>query len=233
MTFAASVILVIAIYAARMSLELDATGERTQGEVIQIIESTDGMQRAVFRFADKQGQIHTVRDRSQSNFNKYKIGEKVPLVYNQENPSGAWKNTRFSLYLGPVVLGLMSLLFYAGAALVWRFRCHFQRDYEARRGRTIVTVVGGDGTVNQTTHSSVPVFRGTGIFLAVLGVVAWLGAVGLTVRDVVVAGRPVNIGGLVYLVTVGSLLLLGAAASLRRAKALQELEYHSGNPHNE
>ena len=224
MAFAASIMLVLAIVVGRMSYELDVIGQRTQGEVIQIITTSDDMQRAVFQFSDMHGQIHTVEDRSQSSYTRYEIGQKLTLVYDQENPSGARKGTRVSLYLGPVLLGLMSLLFYGGAALVWRFRSHFQKDYEARRGRTIVTIVNSDGSVTQTTHSSVPVFRGTGIVLAGLGIAAWLGALGVTFRGLVVVGQPLTISISVFLFVVGSLLLMGATASLRHAKFLQKLE---------
>ena len=224
MAFAASIMLVLAIVVARIGYELDVFGQRTEGEVIQIIKTSDDMQRAVFQFSDMQGQIHTVRDRSQSSYKKYEIGQKVPLVYDQENPSGARKGARASLYLGSVLLGLMSLLFYGGAALVWRFRSHFQKDYEARRGRTIVTIVNSDGSVTRTTHSSVPVFRGTGIFLAGLGIAAWLGALGVAFRGLIAVGQPLMISISVFLFVVGSLLLIGARASLRHAKFLQKLE---------
>jgi len=224
MAFAASVMLVLTIVIARISYELDVAGQRAQGEVIQLIQSGDSMYRVLFRFSDAQGQVHTVRDRTQRSYKKYDVGQRVPLVYNQENPSDARIDSRFSLYFGPVLLGSMSLLFYAGAALVWRFRAHFQKDYEARRGRTIVTSVNSDGSVTQTTHSSVPVFRGTAVFLAALGIAAWLGALWFTFHGLIVVDRPLKISFSIFLVVLGGLLLLGATASLRHAKFLQNLK---------
>lgn len=229
MGFAASVILIATIYVARITYDLDITGQRAQGEVVEYAKTGQDMQSAVFQFVDSQGRIHRVYDSTQSSYKKYEIGEKVLLVYKQDDPSGARKDSGAWLYIGPFLLGFMSVLFYAGAALVWRFQAHFQKDYEARRGRMIVTVVNNDGSFTQTTHSSVPVFRWTGIFLAGLGIVSMLGALWFTLYDHGPTGRSLNISVLVYLAVVGSLLLLGAAASLRHAKFLQNLEESSDN----
>ena len=69
-----------------------------------------------------------------------------------------------------------------------------------------------------------PVFRGTGIFLAGLGIAAWLGALGVTFRGLVVVGQPLKISISIFLFVIGSLLLLGATASLRHAKFMRKLE---------
>jgi len=232
MAFAASVLLILTVVVGKISYELDTTGLRTQGEVVQIIEAQDGSQRAVFQFMDAQGQIHRVRDSTQSSFKLYDVGEKVPLVYSQDNPSDARKNNSAAIYFGPILLGAMSLLFYGGAALIWRFRSRFQKDYEARRGRTIITVVNADGSVTQTTHSSVPVFRWTGIFLAGLGITAWLGALWLGLQGVDPDGQPLKVGFVIYLGALGGMLFLGAMASLRHAKTLQDLENRSDKIQN-
>lgn len=227
MAFVASVLLALATFDARNSYELDTVGVRTQGEVIQSVESGDDTQSAVFRFADEQGNFHTVVDRARSSYKRYDIGQKVPLVYSPNNPSGARKDGVVSIYLLPIIFGSMSVLFYGGAALVWRFRSNFQKDYEARRGRTIVTIVNTDGTVTQTTYSSVPVFRWTGIFLAGLGFVALLGALWLTSRGIGPDGQSLTASFLIYLVVLGGLLFVGAMGLLRHAKFLQNLEKRS------
>lgn len=224
LAFTASVLLIVTTLVAKVTYEIDTTGERAQGEVIRFVETSDDMQRAVFRFTGANGQVHTVTDGTQSTHKLYELGEIVPIVYNPDDPGKARKDGAVSLYLAPVALGLMSMLFYAGAGIVWRFRSHLQKDYEARRGRTIVTTVNSDGSVTQTTHSSAPVFRWTGIFLAVMGLGAWLGALGVGMSGPEAQGTPLTIGFTIAFVVVGSLLLLGAAVSLRHAKFLRDRE---------
>lgn len=224
MAFAASILLVVTIFAARVAHEFDTTGERVQGEVIRFIDYPDGTYRAVFRFPDAHGQIYEATDSITSSGKRFEIGEKVSIVYDGDDPSSASEDSAILLYLLPLITGVMSILFFGGAALVWRLRARFQKDYEARRGKTIVTTVNSDGSVTQTTHSSVPVFRWTGFFLASLGIVAWLGALRLTLPGFAAVELPQRGSLVIFLVVVGSLLLLGATASLRHAKFLQELE---------
>ncbi len=229
MAFAASVMLILTIIVAKIAYDLDFAGQPAQGEVIQLIKADEGMQRAVFQFVDSQGQTHTVDDDVQTSYKKYEIGEKVALVYRQDDPSGARTDGVPSLYFVPLILGLMSLLFYAGAALVWRFQPHFQKEYEARRGRTIVTTVNNDGSSTQATYNSAPVFRWTGMLLAGLGVASVLGAFWFTSYSPAPNERSLNIIFVPFFIVVGGLLLLGAMASLKHAKFLQKLEEPSRN----
>ncbi len=224
MAFAASVLLALMIFVAKIAYEIDSKGYRVHAEVIQFVAADGDMRSAVFRFTDAQGRVHTVTDSIKSSRETYKIGEKVRIVYSEDDPSVVWRDSVIWLYFAPAILGLMSLLFYGGAALVWHRRSHFQTDYEARRGRTIVTVVTNDGSIAQTTHSSVPVFRWTGVVLACLGVAAWLGALGLTLQGSSTDGRSLIINLSMMFFVMGSLLLLGAMALFRHSKFLRDLQ---------
>ncbi|NNC78046.1 MAG: DUF3592 domain-containing protein [Woeseiaceae bacterium] len=224
MAFVGSIILIGTVYLTRFTLALDAGGLRTQGEVVSYIETSDGMNIAVFQFVAADGKVYQVRNRTRSSIKRYDIGEKVPIIYEPEDPSGARKDSVVSLYLGPVVGGVCSLLFYGAAALVWRYRTRFQKDYEARRGRTVLTTVNSDGTVTHTTRSSVPVFRWTGYFFAALGIAVWFGGVWFALHELDVNKQAFRFSHLAYLVVMGALLILGAFLSLRHSNYLQRLE---------
>ena len=224
MTVVASILLLLTLLAARMAYVLDTTGQRVQAEVVRFIDSGDDMHQAVFQFADAQGQVRAVPDIMKSSRRRYEIGEKVPIVFDKDAPTHVRKDSAFWLYFAPAVLGLMSMMFYGGAALIWKFRSHFQEIYEARRGRTIVTVVNSDGSVTQKSYSSVPVFRWAGIVLSGLGIAAWLAALVLIPQRGDMNGGSPTIGFSVFFSLAGSLLLLGAVALLRHAAALRKLE---------
>lgn len=224
MAFVASILLVATVFAAYFFNQLHATGTRTQGEVVRYVETSNDMYSAVFQFADEYGQLHQVLDRVRSSRKKYEVGESVAIVYKPDDPTSARKVSTFSMYLAPVALGLASLLFYGGAALVWRNRSSFQKEYEARRSRTVVTVVDSDGSVRQTIHSSVPVFRWTARFLTMLGISVWIGGAWFLLRALEGNEQAIRLGVLVYIIVMGAALLLGAALSFRHASFLKRLE---------
>ncbi|MBT8101164.1 MAG: DUF3592 domain-containing protein [Gammaproteobacteria bacterium] len=221
MAFAAALLLAAAVFMARIAHQLDVTGLRAEAEVVNFREMSDDMRSAVFQFIDAEGKIYRFTDSTSSTRKLYTVGEKVTIVYDKDNPSNARIDQPLTLYTLPLIFSLLSVFFFAGAALVWRFRSHLQKDYEARRGKTVVTVVSSDGSVTQRIHSSVPVFRWTGYFLGTLGTIAWLVLLVYLVLAAVTGEARLETVQSAYFGVLGGLLLAGAWALLRHARYLQ------------
>jgi hypothetical protein len=65
----------------------------------------------VFTFQDDRGGEHTVTSSASEGKGAYKVGEEVPVLYRPENPDDASINTFTQMWLGPMVLGIMGLVF--------------------------------------------------------------------------------------------------------------------------
>lgn len=168
--------------------------------------------------------MHTLAEGVRSSYKRYEVGELVPVVFDKDDPGRVRRDSTLWLYFWPAIFGLMSILFYGGAALVWRFRSHFRKDHEARRGKMIVTVIDSNGSVRQKSYSSVPVYRWTGVFLSGLGIAVWLGAVVFITQDSDAGERSLALGFFFFFLLIGGLLFLGASALWRHARALEKLE---------
>lgn len=123
-------LLVSAALVAKSTYELEQTGIRTQGVVVQLERSGDSHY-PVFKFRDVKGRVHTIR--SNVSAKTYFKGDAVPILYDPDSPLDAEVDEFLMLYLMPGILGLLGILFLFGMFMVAIMLPFFEKAYEKQR----------------------------------------------------------------------------------------------------
>jgi len=97
-----------------------ANSVKTEGKVINIlkIESSSSNSKGSYNyspevsFTDNTGQEVTFKSSLSTSMPTYKIGEKVNVIYNKDNPQEARINTFFQLWFGVLILSFMGTIFF-------------------------------------------------------------------------------------------------------------------------
>jgi hypothetical protein len=116
---------------------------RAEGTVVdlQFDEDTDGggVYRPLVEFVDAGGSRRTFLSSYGSYPAPYDVGDKVGVLYNPANPSDATMDSFGALYLGPVIVGSLGLVFtlIGGIAEIYRARRKSQIDSLQQRGKRI------------------------------------------------------------------------------------------------
>lgn len=102
---------VLAVY----STFVVATGMRTTGAVIELKENRDKEKdhssfAPIFAFVDSAGNTNVVTSSLYSSSNRYRVGDRVPVIYRKSNPSAARINGFAENWFAPIG--------FSGAALI-------------------------------------------------------------------------------------------------------------------
>lgn len=173
----ATVLAIVAIWSGVDAWNLDNTGIRTTGRVVEHEGSGDASY-PVFEFSDALGRSHAVR--AAISAGNYPVGSEIPVIYPEDRPLTARIDDRIGLYFWTVFAGILCSVFLAGMWLIVKFRANFQAIFAARVGKLRVSRRGPSGTTTHTERSSSPLLTWIGRILgagAVLWVVAaiWAG----------------------------------------------------------
>lgn len=177
LSLVAIILMLLAGWTGFHSFDLDRNGIRTVGIVIEFEHSKESRY-PVFSFADAQGRRHAVR--AQSTTDEYAIGDSLSVLYPATRPLDAGIDTPRQLYFIPVLLGGLSIVFFAGASLAYRFKNLLTAIFTARRGQLTITKRSSDGSITQSTRSSLPLLKWTARVVGTLGlfffgVAIWFG----------------------------------------------------------
>jgi hypothetical protein len=111
--------------AYRHSRAFVAGAERSDGEIVEVEygrrpgDST-GMYRPVFQFTTKDGRTIRVPSKVRSSSASYRRGDKVVVLYDPGAPENAAIQGFWELYLLPLVLGLIGVVFTGfGVGMAW------------------------------------------------------------------------------------------------------------------
>jgi hypothetical protein len=91
------------------------SAERVDGTVIELVErNTEGGKTysPVVEFSDSLGQRHEYHSSTSSYPPRHAVGEKVPMLYDRDNPKSATIHHWFYLYFGPGIcfsIGIVSI----------------------------------------------------------------------------------------------------------------------------
>jgi hypothetical protein len=100
-------------------LGLLAQGQNTEGTVVRLVEDQeDHMFAPVIQFTANGGLMEFTHPIYQNP--PYKIGEKVRVLYNKNNPGKAKIRTFSSMYLLPLALGLIGFALMAAGFFLFR-----------------------------------------------------------------------------------------------------------------
>lgn len=112
---------IAALLLTRQSFELAFQGEKTTGQVIGLVQSTDSeggtfySPVVTFTIGERTLQI---QGQTASYPPAYRVGEEVEVVYNPDNISKAAINKFSELWLLPTVIGGVAAIFFVTANLV-------------------------------------------------------------------------------------------------------------------
>lgn len=134
------VLAVVAVIVVGVTLGALRDGARTEGTVVDVVartsttEDSDGRSREstayhpTVRFR-ADGRTYTFTSSTGSDPPAYEVGDRVPVVYDPADPGDARVNTFWSLYLAPIVLGGLAVVFLAvGVPLFRHGRSRLRRD---------------------------------------------------------------------------------------------------------
>lgn len=118
--------------------------EVAQGKVVEMLSSRSNnsiMYRPVFEFTTKDGQKIEFTSSVSSNPPSYSEGESVEILYDPSNPNKADINGFSSLYLGPLILGILGTVFFLIGFLIILFGYLKQKksQYLLNNGKRIST----------------------------------------------------------------------------------------------
>lgn len=92
-----------------------------QGSISRIVEEYDGEGDLTYtpeiQFQDRSGQLHTIRAFISSNEGDYHVGEPMPVLYSPQNPAQATIGTFWEIYIGCIILSILSLAALIGSGI--------------------------------------------------------------------------------------------------------------------
>ena len=148
------------IWTALLAVDLERNGVQAVAQITALEGKANDVY-PVFDFSDVQGRQHSVR--AAFSFGDYAIGDTLAILYPADAPLKARVNTWVSLYFLPTIFGVMSVLFFAAAAVFFRFRPFFEAHSAKHRGKMVTETVRPDGSVIRTLRSSEPLLKGVGV----------------------------------------------------------------------
>lgn len=132
----------------------------TQGTISQIVEEYDSEGHLTYtpeiQYKDQRGQNHLIRTFISSNEGDYHVGETMPVLYNPQNPMQASVGTFWEIYLGCILVLILSLV-----ALISGGVTSVLLKHEEQRKQNLLT--NGqriEATVTKVTHVTAIVKRG-------------------------------------------------------------------------
>lgn len=159
---------IASIWMALVSFDLEKNGARAVG-IVTALEGNDKDVYPVFNFDDRQGRRQSVR--ASFSFGEYIVGDRLNVLYPPDAPLKARIDTRLSLYFLPMLLGSLSVVFFAAAGLFFRYRGFFENDFAARRGKILTTTISPDGSATHSIRSSESLLKGICLVFGLASVV--------------------------------------------------------------
>ena len=91
--------------------------EKTEGVVTNIIQSRSSdsgnyMYSPEVSFVDNNEKTISFTSNVSSNVSTYKMGDKIPVIFNKENSQDAKINTAFQLWFGPALMTVLGIIFF-------------------------------------------------------------------------------------------------------------------------
>jgi len=108
-------LLIGAVYSANNSYEFKNAASLTQGKVVDYIKrrSNDGTTYApVIEFVTEKNTTVEFTSSSSSSYRSYSIGDKIDVLYLENNPNNARINSFMSLWFLPIILGFIGSVFF-------------------------------------------------------------------------------------------------------------------------
>ncbi|NMP29636.1 DUF3592 domain-containing protein [Rahnella sp. SAP-1] len=100
------------------TIKFTASAQHTEGTVVKLIEkySQDNGKDKIFyypqlTFIDSHHTPQLIESASGSNPAHYSVGEKVPIIYQIDNPENAKIDTFFELWAGAIITGIFAVVF--------------------------------------------------------------------------------------------------------------------------
>jgi hypothetical protein len=117
------VCLLLGVYLASRTLEIDGTAMRTTGEVVSYHEVRDGddvLYRPRVRFTTATGDIVTIAGQLAAGTKRFEIGARVPVTYAPGKPMEARLATFTDNWLGALLSGIVGAVCLVGGIFVRR-----------------------------------------------------------------------------------------------------------------
>ena len=104
-------------YIIKNTLSFLNNSEKTEGIVTDIVQSRSSdsgnyMYSPEVSFVDNSGKTISFTSNISSSVPTYRIGEKIPVIYNKENSQEAKINTLFQLWFGPALMTVLGIIFF-------------------------------------------------------------------------------------------------------------------------
>lgn len=132
----------------------------TQGSISQIVEEYDSEGHLTYtpeiRYKDQQGQNHFIRTFISSNEGDYQVGEPMPVLYNPQNPTQASIGTFWEIYLGCILVAILSL----AALISGGVTSILLKQEEQRKQNLLSNGQRIEATVTKVTHVTAIVKHG-------------------------------------------------------------------------
>ena len=125
-----TLLIAVAVYFAFSTYELQQTGTRTTGTVTSL-ERTESSFFPVFEFIDSRGRLLEVRSSASSR--NYFPGDEIPIVYHPGSPLDARIDDPAGLYVLPMIMSVIGLLFVGGTVLMLKLLPMFEAAYDRDR----------------------------------------------------------------------------------------------------
>jgi len=162
-----------AVWTGYRAYDLERNGVQTTGTVVALAQNDDTVY-PVFSFTDNEGRRHTVRAKVTND--DYTVGDKANILYRPSKPLDARIDAWWSLYFASFLLSVLSIGFFIGTSIFVKFKAHFDSEFKARRGKLLVTRTNPDGSVVQSTRSSMPLLTWVGRIFGFAAIVAFCAA---------------------------------------------------------
>ena len=109
---------------------------RTSGIVVQLVERRykDVVYCPVFTFRDASGVDHTIHSSVGSNPPRFPVGTAVSVLYRPKNPAGAQIEDRVILWLVPVILMALSVIYGTLGFIIGRWPQRASREHAVQQG---------------------------------------------------------------------------------------------------
>ncbi len=134
--FLGSLILCICVWKFVSTLVFLNASVSTEGQVVELIKFSKGGKKAraggvtkiftyyrpVFVYRDKYGNQHRVESSSSSSSPEFKVGDRVPVIFEPDTPSAARINTFWDIWSGAITYGIVGATLLAVGYLAWRVK---------------------------------------------------------------------------------------------------------------
>lgn len=112
------ILFIVCFFITRETLTSIANSTTTTGEVIALVGSDT--KKSVVRFSTPDGGVYTLESSVSSNPPQHRVGDKVGVLYQTDNPGEAKLNSFLDLWFASIITGILAVSFSGiGFGMIW------------------------------------------------------------------------------------------------------------------